>query len=534
LEEDRLAMSETIPQLSREAAARFGDRPALIAPDGASLSFRGLDALADRVSAALLADGMAAGERVAIWAPNCFEWIAAAIGIQRVGGVMIPLYFRFHAAEVAGILARAKASYLVCSSDLARQLRASDTAAIRRIVVVEERPGETEGREIGWSAFLKAGDRVGEDALRAREAGVGGETVSDIMFTSGTTGQPKGAVFTHRSSVAAARIMQDYNGAGEADCFCPMGSFAHVGGYKQGWVTGLASGASVAWGDAFDPGAVLDLIARLGITIMPAAPITWQGVLDYPRRGDFDIAHFRFAATGGTMIPPELVRRLNAELDVTQVGTGYGMTETCGMNAYTRRGDPPDKVARTAGMAAPDTEIRIVGADGRDLAAGENGEILIRNPRQLIAYLDDPEATRAAVDEDGWFHSGDVGNVDAEGYLAITDRLKDMYIINGLNVYPAEIERTLELLGGVQQCAVIGVSEPVKGEVGAAFVVRAPGSSLSEGAVVDWCRQRLASFKVPKSVVFVDDLPRNLMGKVLKNELRTAIRENHPQEKGLP
>lgn len=514
-------MADTIPQLAREAAARFGAKAALISPDGRTISFAELDALADRFARALIANGLAEGERVGIWAPNCFEWVAAAIGAQRIAGVMIPLYFRYQTAEVIDILGRASVRCLVCSADQAAQLRGQGTTDLVVVLNGEEEAGES--REICWDEFLRMGDNVSGDELRERESRVDGDTVSDIMFTSGTTGRPKGAVFTHRSAVAAARIMQHYNGATEADCFCPMGSFAHVGGYKQGWLTGLASGASIAWGDAFDAASVLELISRLGITIMPAAPITWQGVLDYPQREQFDISGFRFVATGGTMIPPELVRRLNAELDVAQVGTGYGMTETCGMDAYTRPEDPAEKVAGSVGTPAPDTQIRIVGSNGEEVAAGEDGEILIRNPRLLIEYLDDAEATSAALDEDGWFHSGDVGRFDADGYLLITDRLKDMYIINGLNVYPAEVERTLELMAGVQQSAVIGVPEPVKGEVGAAFVVRSDDAAVTEETVTAWCRQNLSSYKVPKYVTFVDNLPRNAMGKVLKNELRACF-----------
>lgn len=527
-------MAETIPQLSRDAAERFGDGPALAAPTGEAISFRQLDALADRFASALLADCMNVGERVAIWAPNGFEWVTAAIGSQRAGGVIIPLYFRYRTPEVIDILVRSAARYLLCSADQARQLRGESTAGLR-VVVVDAGSGDKSVQgERSWSDFLSSGDVVSCEALREREAGVDGDTISDIMFTSGTTGRPKGAVFTHRSSVAASRIMQHYNGASEADCFCPMGSFAHVGGYKQGWLTGLASGASVAWGDAYDPASVLQLISRLGITIMPAAPITWQGVLDYLQRGDFDISGFRFAATGGTMIPPELVRRLNSELDVAQVGTGYGMTETCGMVAYTRPEDTADKVAGSVGLPASDTEIRIVDAEGREVATGDDGEILIRNPRLLVEYLDNPEATRAALDEEGWFRSGDIGRLDGDGYLTITDRLKDMYIINGLNVYPAEIERSLDLIEGVQQSAVVGVTVPVKGEVGAAFIVRAEGAPVTEETVTKWCRQNLASYKVPKFVTFVNDLPRNAMGKVLKNELRAGFVSAADGQKGQP
>ncbi len=523
-------MEETIPQLSREAARRFGDKAAMLAPSGESIGFRDLDSLADRFARALIADGLEPGERVAVWLPNCFEWVAAAIGAQRAGGVLVPLYFRHQSAEIAEILERASVSHVVTDASLAVGLRAMHLPLLRRIVIA----GASASGDTGWDAFLDSGRQVPDAALHERAGQVTGNSISDIMFTSGTTGRPKGAVFTHRSAVAGAWIMQHYNQADDTDTFCPMGSFAHVGGYKQGWLTGLVSGATIAWGDAFDPASVLELIERLGITIMPAAPITWQGVLDFPARADYDISHFRFVATGGTMIPPELVRRLIAEMAVKQVGTGYGMTETCGMDAYTLPHHQADRLASSVGTAAPDTEMRIAGPDGRDVATGEDGEILIRNPRLLLEYLDDPEATRAAIDRDGWFHSGDVGHLDAEGFLTITDRLKDMYIINGLNVYPAEIERALKSMQGIGQSAVIGVNEPVKGEVGAAFIVRTGGAPVTEDAVRSWCREQLAGYKVPKFVRFVDSLPRNAMGKVLKAELRAAFSQTRDQQKGQP
>ncbi len=525
-------MAGTIPQLSREAAVLYGDKAALVAPTGESIGFRALDALADRFARALIADGMEPEARVAIWMPNCFEWVAAAIGAQRVGGTIVPLYFRHQSAEIIDIMTRARIVRLVTSAQLADQFDGSDLPFLGKMIIVDGPGPPLMGRQIAWQEFLTLGDDLAAEALAEREAGVHGDSISDIMFTSGTTGRPKGAVFSHRSAVAAARIMQHYNQTTDADCFCPMGSFAHVGGYKQGWLTGLVSGATIAWGDAFDPASVLELVARLGITIMPAAPITWQGLLDYDGREKFDISRLRFAATGGTMIPPELVHRLMSELDVKQVGTGYGMTETCGMDAYTLPHHPAEKVVGSVGTAAPDTELRLVDDTGRDVAAGEDGEVLIRNPRLLIGYLDDDDSTRPAIDEQGWFHSGDIGRFDQDGFLSITDRLKDMYIINGLNVYPAEIERTLEMMDGVTQSAVFGVEEPVKGEVGAAFVVCAAGSPVSAEAVIAWCRQQLAGYKVPKYVIFVDDLPRNAMGKVLKNALRADFQERQLQQKG--
>lgn len=515
-------MTETIPGMLREAALRYGDKAALVPPDGAPMSFVELDQLTDCVTRALIRGGLKSGDRLGIWLPNMFEWVAAAVGTQRIGGVIIPLYFRYQAAEVLDILQRTGAAYLICTAELAEGIRGAAPASLRSVIVVNAAGRQLTGCEIGWVDFLAGGAEVAEEDLQAREASVIPDSTSDIMFTSGTTGRPKGAVFTHRSAVAAARIMQHYNQATPQDCFCPMGSFAHVGGYKQGWLTGLTSGAAIAWGDAFDAASVLDLIARLRISIMPAAPITWQGVLDFPGRSEIDISTLRFVATGGTMIPRELIERLTSEMNVAQVGSGYGMTETCGMDAYSLPEDSVEKVISTVGRPALDTRIRIVGLNGQELGPGQPGEILISNPRLLKEYLDDPEATDAAL-SDGWFRSGDIGTLDDEGYLAITDRLKDMYIINGLNVYPAEIERSLEQLGGVQQCAVVARPEAVKGEVGAAFIVRAPGSSLSEEEVIAWCRAHLANYKVPKHVAFVDTLPRNAMGKVLKNELRAEL-----------
>jgi len=509
-------MSKTIPAAMRDAAKRFGEKVALLPPDASPMSFAGLDALVDDVARALIAAGMAEGERVAVWAPNSCEWIGAAIGIQRGGGVLVPLYERLKGREVAEILARAGASFVITSRPLADLLEGHELPQLRRTVCLDE----------SWDDFLDAGRAVSADALAAREEAVTPDSISDIMFTSGTTGRPKGGVFHQSSSVAAARIMQHYNHAGPDDVFCPMGTFAHVGGYKQGWLTGTVSGCAICWGSALDPASVLKLIADVGITIIPAAPITWQGILDHPDRGSFDISRLRFAATGATTIPPGLVGRMIAELGLEQVGTGYGMTETCGMDAYTRPEDPPEKVVSTVGPAAPDTEVRIVDPHGNDLPTGETGEILVRSPRQLVEYLDDPEATAAAITPDGWFHTGDLGSFDEDGYLTIADRLKDMYIINGLNVYPAEIERALGTIPGVAQCAVVGVPEDVKGEVGAAFIVRTPGASLSETDVLAWAKDNLASYKVPKYVRFVDDLPRTAMGKVVKPDLAKMMERN--------
>jgi len=516
--------ADTIPGLLRDAARRWGGKTALRPLAGDAASFAWLDIEADRFARALIADGMQAGERVGLWAPNSREWVVAAVGAQRAGGTLVPLGTRLRITEAEDMLARTGVKRIVVAGqyrdlDFAAMLRGANLPELLRVIVL----GPQSDAETGWDGFLASGAGLDDTLLRAREAGVIGKTISDILFTSGTTGRPKGAMFTHASSVRSGHGMVNFARVGEGDCLCPIGTFAHFGGYKGGWVNGLVTGACVTWLEAADPVTILDTIERLGVTVMPAPPVVWQDVLDHPQRGDWDISSLRFIATGSSKIPPQLVTRLIAELGVEQVGTGFGLTESGGMTNFSRPGDSPENVAYTAGRPAPDAEVRIAGPDGGDCAPGETGEILVRTDRMLREYLDDPEATRAAITSDGWLHTGDVGHVDADGYLTVTDRLKDMYITNGFNVYPAELEVAMSAIPGIAYCAVVGVDDSRKGEVGHAFLVREDAASTSEAEVIAWCRENVASYKVPAGVTFVDSLPRNAQGKLLKQGLRALL-----------
>jgi acyl-CoA synthetase (AMP-forming)/AMP-acid ligase II len=519
---------ETIPGLLRRASQRWGDRPALTSMREAAASFAKLDHYADQFAKALLADRAEAGERIGIWAPNMWEWVAAAVGAQRIGGTLVPLNDRLRAAEVTDILQRANVTRLVTIGeergvDFPALLDRAQLPALRRIIILRSRGTPAGAGEIAWERFLELGSAIAAADLHAHEAQVTGDTTSDILFTSGTTGRPKGAMFRHRNSVLSAYGMVAFARVGEADCLCPLGPFSHFAGYKAGWVNSLLTGARVCWTKAQDAESILDAIEALGVTVMPAPPIVWQGVLDHPRRNDWNLSTLRFVATGSTVIPPELIRRLVSELRVEQVGTGYGLTESGGNVTFTARDDPVERVAQTAGRLAPGSEMCIVNSKGEPVESDAPGEILVRTERAMYAYLDDPIATRAALDDSGWLHTGDVGCIDAQGYLRVTDRLKDMYITNGFNVYPAEVERLIGIVPGVTQCAVVGMADPRKGEVGHAFIVRAPGAELTEAKVIDWCRQNVARYKVPAGVTFVHALPRNTQGKVLKNELKALL-----------
>jgi acyl-CoA synthetase (AMP-forming)/AMP-acid ligase II len=519
---------DTVPGLLRAAARRWGSKHALTSIGEAPIGFAELDRQADRFARAVIADGMAANERLAIWAPNSWEWVAAAVGAQRAGAAVVPLNIRLRAVEIGDILERARVTRLAVIGAVRGTwypglLAGLDLPLLRRVIVVRPEGASLRGIETGWEAFLALGEGISEAALHARESAVTGDCIADILFTSGTTGRPKGAVFRHRSTVRSAGNMVNFARVGESDCLCPLGPFSHLAGYKAGWVNGLLTGATVCWLDAHDPVSVFDAVQRLRITVMPAPPVVWHDALDHPARGDWDLTSLRFIATGSTTIPPQLITRLIAELQVEQVGTGYGLTESGGLVTFSRRDDPAERVAHTAGRVAPDAEVRVVDGQGRVLGPGEPGEITVRSERMLCEYLDDPVATRAAINDDGWLRTGDVGSIDSEGFLTVTDRLKDMYICNGFNVYPAEIEKLLSGMPGISHCAVIGVPEARRGEVGHVFLTRSEGSDVSAARVVEWSRANMASYKVPAKVSFVDELPRNLQGKVLKQELRALL-----------
>ena len=274
----------------------------------------------------------------------------------------------------------------------------------------------------------------------------------------------------------------------------------------------------------YDPEQAMRLIAAERITILPGAPTIYQTMLDHPARAQYDLSSLRLAVTGAAVVPVALVERMQAELSFDTVLTAYGLTEAV-VVTMCRPGDPPGAVAATSGRATAGFEIRVVAApaaedrahcDGADGA----GEILLRGPNVMLGYLDDPAATQEAIDGDGWLHTGDVGRLDADGYLTITDRLKDMYICGGFNVYPAEVEQLLARLDGVAESAVIGVPDARLGEVGKAFIVSRPGHQLNAADVLAYCRERLANFKVPRQVEIISELPRNPSGKPLKRLLR--------------
>jgi HIP---CoA ligase len=502
----------TVPAALDRFARQFPDHDALITDDR-SFTAAALRDEVQRAAAALLALGVQAGDRVAIWSPNTWHWVVACLAIHHAGAAMVPLNTRYTASEASDILARTGAPVLFAmgqflGNDRVADLHRAALPALRQIVRIP-----IEADDGTWEDFIATGSDSAPVAARA--AAVTPDDVSDILFTSGTTGRSKGVLCAHRQSLSASASWAANGKITSDDRYLCINPFFHNFGYKAGILACLQTGATLIPHLTFDPLRALQAIEQHRITVLPGPPTIYQTLLDHPARHDYDLSSLRFAVTGAATVPVVLVERMQSELDIDIVLTAYGLTEANGMGTMCRGDDDPVTVATTCGRPFADFELHIDSA-----APGESGEVLLRGPNVMLGYLDDPEATAAAIDGDGWLHTGDIGAVDKAGNLRITDRLKDMYICGGFNVYPAEVEQVLARMEGVADAAVIGVPDERLGEVGRAFVVTRAGSNLDEQSVIAYSREHLANFKVPRSVLFVDALPRNAGGKVVKPQLR--------------
>lgn len=512
----------SIPELVRWAAQRYASAEAVV--EGRNrVSYGELGTRVERAAAACIAGGVRPGDRVGIWAPNSLDWMVSALGAVSAGAVLVPLNTRFKGTEAADVLRRSGARLLFVTGTF---LGTSYVASLRRALA--EGPGLPDLEQVvvlsddapadyrTWKDFLAGGDTVGESQVRARASAVSPEWPSDIVFTSGTTGRPKGAVITHEQTLRAYQVWCELAGLRQGDRYLIVNPFFHTFGYKAGVIACLMRGATMIPQPVFDVDTVLANIAAERVSVLPGPPTLHQSLLDHPARSSYDLSALRLVVTGAAVVPLRLVEQLHGELGVETVLTAYGLSEASGIVTMCRQGDPLQVIASTSGRAIPGTEVRI------EAPAGQPGEVLVRGFNVMRGYYQDEVATAEAVSEDGWLRTGDVGVLDASGNLRITDRLKDMFIVGGFNAYPAEIEQLLGLHPAVADVAVIGVPDARLGEVGKAYVVRRPDSVLTADDLIAWARREMANYKVPRTVDFVADLPRNASGKILKTALRRA------------
>lgn len=472
---------QTIPEMVLSAADRFGDAEAVV--DGPlRLTFAELTERVRIAAGAFRSLGIGKGDRAAIWAPNSAEWIIAAFGLLTAGGVLVPVNTRFKADEANDIIVRSGAKAVLAQQGFLGQ----EYGAPPGVPVIDLK-----------SDFLSSGSPF--------ECAVRGADIADIVFTSGTTGRPKGVLMNHSQTLRLFSEWCDLAGLRRGDRYLIVNPFFHMFGYKAGCIASLIRGATILPVPVFDVDHVLDLVEREKVTMLPGPPTLYHSLL--AAKGGRDLSSLRAAVTGAADIPVELIRRVRTELPFQTIMTGYGLTEG-GTVTASRRGDSFEAIATTVGTPCEGIEVRIA----------DDGEVLVRGYNVMQGYLDDPAATAEAVDPDGWLHTGDLGTLDEQGRLKIIGRKKDMFIVGGFNAYPAEIESFLLEHPAVAQVAVIGVPDERLGQVGKAFVV--PSGPVTADELIAWSRERMAGFKVPRSVDFLDELPLNATGKVMKDQLR--------------
>ncbi len=510
----------TIPRMVRRAAQRWPEQNAL-EDDTRTLTFSGLAAAAEQAARGFIAAGIVRGDRVGIWAPNIWEWVIAAIAVQSVGASVAALNFRYKAGEAAAVLRRVEARLLVTLGEWEGETPAEDIASeevpsLEGIIVL--RGDASAGRP--WREFLEAGAAISADDARARADEVSPSDIADLIFTSGTTGQPKAVMCSHGQNLRTFDAWSRGVTLTAGDRMIVIPPFSHSFGSKAGWLACFIRGATVLPHRDATPAALLQRIQSDRVSVWPGAPSMYQAVLAHPGWQDFDVSSLRVAITGGAAVPVELVHQLRREVGFEVLLTAYGLTETTGCVSMSLPDDDPETIATASGRAMPGVEVKCVDPDGKEVPRGEPGEIVVRGYNLMQGYWGDPEQTAAAIDAAGWLHTGDIGVMDERGYLRITDRIKDMFIMNGFNVYPAEVENQMFAHEAIAQVAVIGVPNERVGEAGMAFVVPVAEASIDPEALRAWCKEKMAGYKVPRHVRVVDELPLNATGKVDKLRLR--------------
>ncbi|GCL65965.1 AMP-binding protein [Pseudaquabacterium pictum] len=529
----------TIGQALDATVARHGDREALVVPhQGVRWTWRQLADQADAVAAGLLAMGLQPGDRVGIWAPNCAEWVLTQLATARAGLVLVNVNPAYRRSELeyalnkvgctALVLAPAlkTSDYLAIVNDLAPELAASTPGqlqaaalpALRWVVRLGEAatPGMLNFNAIAGLATAASRARLAAlgPTLRATDA-------INIQFTSGTTGHPKGATLTHRNILNNGFFVGEAIRLTEADRLCIPVPLYHCFGMVMGNLGCLTHGATMVYpAEAFDPLAVLQTVQDERCTALYGVPTMFIAELDHPRFAEFDIGSLRTGIMAGSPCPIEVMKRVQAQMHMTEVTIAYGMTETSPVSTQSAVDDPLDKRVSTVGRVQPHLEVKIADEQGRPVPVGTTGELCTRGYSVMQGYWGDPAKTAEAVDAEGWMHTGDLATMDAEGYVNIVGRLKDMVIRGGENVYPREIEEFLYRHPAVQDVQVVGVPDVKYGEELCAWIKLRDGAAATPDEIRDFCRGQIAHYKIPRHIRFVDGFPMTITGKIQKYVMR--------------
>jgi acyl-CoA synthetase (AMP-forming)/AMP-acid ligase II len=475
------------------------------------ITFSDLNTFSNRIANRLLNVGIKKGDRVVLLFQNCPEFCVAYFAILKIGAIAVVLDFRLSPAEMEPIFQEAEVSAIITNVRqrvfIDRVLKTVPT--LQHIVVTG-----AEGEDIGdWHSYEEIIEKESSEKISIP---LQEEDESLYLYTSGTTGRPKGVVLTNDHLTYFPETVRHALLMSEQDTFGLVLPVSHISGPV---VLNLMveSGMSVSVIDEIKPKKILDAIQNHRITYFHASPPIFQLILNIPHWERYDCSSLRAIGIMGTVVPEQLMKKFAERYPHLQPVQGYGATETSPLLTHTHLKDAPRKMA-SAGKAAPRAELKIIGQDGKEVEVGQIGEIIARGPQIMKGYFKDPKATAKKI-KDGWYHSGDLGRFDEDGYLYILGRADDMIISGGLNVYPSEVETVLLNHPKVQEAAVVGIPDPKRGQVLRAIVVLKYGETATHQEILDFCKQRLASFKIPRQLEFKDSLPKSRTGKIAKRKL---------------
>lgn len=522
----------TLSQVLDETAHRFPARPALFY-EGRTISYRDLAREVDRLAAGLVALGIEPGDKVGIWMSNIPEWIAAYFAIAKAGAVVVPMNTRYKTHEVAYILGNAEAKAVFMSQGFLGIDYAAMLAEVRpNLPLLREAitvGGEPPGLRPYADVLARGGDRAAQAEVARRGDALDPNDCVFILYTSGTTGHPKGAMLSHVNMAENARQITEVLHATEEDIFLLPVPFFHCFGCVMGILGAVTWGAGIVPVPVFKADVALDLVQKHRVSVLYGVPTMFVLELEEQRKAaaagrPYDVASLRTGIMAGAPCPAEVMRGTMDDLGCN-VCICYGLTEASPVITMTRFDDPLDKRVETVGKPLPGIEVKVVDDARQEVPVGETGELACRGYNVMLGYWKDPAATRQVIDDEGWLYSGDLATLDEEGYVRIVGRKKDMYIVGGFNVYPAEVEEVLFTHPDVQNVSVVGVPDPVMGEVGMAFLIPREGHTPDLQEVVDFCARRIAAFKVPRYVVVGHEFPMTSSGKVQKYKLAERGKE---------
>jgi fatty-acyl-CoA synthase len=513
-------LGETIDTNLRRAVARFPDREALVdVPTGRRWTYRELDAATDELARGLLARGIARGDRVGIWAPNCAEWFFTQYATARIGAILVNINPAYRTHELEYVLRQAGIGTLIS----AVQFKTSDYRAMVEQVrpSLETLPDVIFLGEPSWDELLAAGAEVGADEVAARSAQLSFDDPINIQYTSGTTGFPKGATLSHHNILNNGYFVGEGMGYTEVDRICVPVPFYHCFGMVMGNLGATSHGACVVIpAPGFDPAATLQAVQDEKCTSLYGVPTMFIAELGLENFATYDLSSLRTGCMAGSPCPVEVMKRVITEMNMEEVTIAYGMTETSPVSTQTRKDDSLDRRTSTVGRVHPHVEVMVVDPEtSLPVPCGQPGELCTRAYSVMIGYWNEPEKT-AEVLRNGWMHTGDLATMDTEGYVNIVGRIKDLVIRGGENVYPREVEEFLYTHPDVVDAQVIGVPDQKYGEELMAWVRLRDGASMDAAALRAFCDGKLAHYKIPRYVHVVDEFPMTVTGKVRKVEMR--------------